>query len=113
MCIPRAAWHALVRLRHYSSGHLFYTDYCAMARSLKIISWNTRGLNSPQKRSLVFSVLKKQCPHIICLQETHLVDSKTRSLKRPWLTQYFHATHKAYCRGVSVLLAKSLHAEVV
>lgn len=42
-----------------------------------------------------------------------MVDSKTRSLKWPWLVQSFHATHTAYSRGVSVLLARSLRAEVV
>lgn len=92
---------------------IFTTSCFIMAQPLRIVSWNTRGLNAPQKRSLVFSVLKKCHPHIICLQETHLTGSKVRALKRPWLSKLYHATHTNYSRGVSILLAKSLPAELI
>lgn len=75
-------------------------------------SWNTRGINSPQKLSLVFFVLRKYRPHIVCLQETHLTGSRVRALKRPWLAQSYHATHMTCSRGVSILLVKSLSAEI-
>lgn len=51
-----------------------------------IVSWNTRGLNSPVKHSLVFQFLKIHAPHI-CI---HLVGSNN------------------FARGVSILVRTSL-----
>lgn len=84
-----------------------------MADMLKLISWNVRGLNSPHKQSLVFSYLKKYKPHIICLQETHLTGTMVWYLKRPWLATQYHATYSNYSQGVSILLARSLPAEIL
>lgn len=40
-------------------------------------------------------------------------NSSQRTLKRPWLANSFHATHKTYSRGVFILLTKSLPAEIL
>lgn len=73
-----------------------------------IVSWNTRGLNSLVKRSLVFRFLKDHNPHICILQETHLMGSKTLSLKKPWIGFHDHSTFSNFARGVSVLVRRSL-----
>ncbi|XP_065622832.1 uncharacterized protein LOC136064694 [Quercus suber] len=39
---------------------------------LKMISWNVRGLNDPQKRLVVRNLLRKWKCDIVCLQETKL-----------------------------------------
>lgn len=70
--------------------------------NLDILSWNTRGLNSTVKRSLVFQFIKKHNPHICVLQETHLIGSKTLSLKKPWVGHHYHSTYSNF-RGVSIL----------
>lgn len=80
---------------------------------LKVLSWNVWGLNDKVKRSLVFEFIKKYNPHICILQETHLVGSKIRSLKCPWVGRHFHATHSGYSRGVSILIHKSLNFELL
>lgn len=60
--------------------------------ALNILSWNTRGLNSLVKRSLVFQFIKAHSPHICILQEIHLVGSKTLALKKPcfWISLSFY-----------------------
>ena len=40
---------------------------------LKMISWNVRGLNDPQKRLVVRNLLREWKCDIVCLQETKLV----------------------------------------
>lgn len=74
----------------------------------KIVSWNTKGLNSKIKRSLVFQFLQRQSPHICILQETHLIGEKTMSLRRPWVGHAYRSTFSNLARGVSVLIRKSL-----
>lgn len=77
-------------------------------QSLSLLSWNVRGLNSEIKRALVFKYILKRKPHIIFLQESHLVGSKTLALHRAGFSRAFHSTYSSYARGVSVLIAKSL-----
>ena len=40
--------------------------------NLKILSWNVRGLNDCQKRSIVKNLLREWKCDVICLQETKL-----------------------------------------
>lgn len=75
---------------------------------LRLLSWNTRGLNSPVKRSLVFQFVKTYRPHFCVFQETHLVGKKTFSLKKPWVGYHYHVTHSSFSRGVSILVLKTL-----
>lgn len=74
----------------------------------KVLSWNTHGLNSAIKHSLVFQFIKKHNPHVCVLQGTHLVRSKTLSLKKPWVGHHYHSTYSNFARGVSVLVLKNL-----
>jgi exonuclease III len=39
---------------------------------LRLISWNVRGLNNPQKREVVKHLLREWQCDIVCLQETKL-----------------------------------------
>lgn len=39
-------------------------------RIFKFFSWNVRGLNDRNKRSLVKEVINKVAPNLVCLQET-------------------------------------------
>lgn len=80
--------------------------------AFSVISWNVRGLNSKFKRALLFQYLKSHNPHILILQETHLLGSKLMALKRQWVQNAFHASYSTYARGVSVLVSKSLTCEI-
>lgn len=39
---------------------------------LKILSWNVWGLNDLSKRRIISAVIRRQKPHVICLQETKM-----------------------------------------
>ena len=39
---------------------------------IKMISWNVRGLNDPQKRLVVKNLLREWKCNIVCLQETKI-----------------------------------------
>lgn len=80
---------------------------------LKLVSWNIRGLNNKVKRALMFKYLNNHRPHILFLQETHLLGNKILALRRPWVRQAFHATYSSYARGVAILLNKSLAYKVM
>ena len=79
---------------------------------IKLVSWNVRGLNSKYKRSLVLQYLKSLNPHIVLLQETHLMGSKTLSLNRNWIQRAVHSTYSSYARGVVILLHKKLQCNI-
>lgn len=72
------------------------------------ISWNVRGLNSKFKRASLFDFLKVHKPHILCLQETHLMGSKVLALIKHWVLCGYHATYSNYTWGVSILIRKGL-----
>lgn len=57
--------------------------------SLKLISWNVKGLNSPIKRQRVLSHLAKLNADIVLLQETHLTDVESLKLKRGWVGEVY------------------------
>lgn len=61
----------------------------------------------------MFKYLNHHRPHILFLQETHLVGKKILALHRSWVQQAFHATYLSYARGVAVLLNKSLAYKVL
>lgn len=52
-----------------------------MSVDVRVISWNVRGLNSKFKRALVLKYLKASHPHIMILQETHMLVSKILAMK--------------------------------
>ena len=58
---------------------------------IKLLSANCQGLCDEQKRADVLSYLKETNASIICLQDTHLLDSDLPSLKQIW--------HECYING--------------
>lgn len=80
--------------------------------SLKFLTWNVRGMREKFKRAAVFTFLKKQHADIIALVETHVEGSVQMALRRPWVGWAYHSTHTSYSRGVSVLIARSVHFEL-
>lgn len=47
-----------------------------------IFSVNVNGLNSPQKRKVIFNKLIKERVDIICIQETHIKEKDIRLIKK-------------------------------
>jgi exonuclease III len=43
---------------------------CVVFMSIRILSWNVRGLNNPKKRSVIKNILWDWKCDVVCLQET-------------------------------------------
>ena len=57
--------------------------------NLKIISWNVRGLNNPQKRDNVKNLLKEWKCDVVCFQETKLDRANSFVVKSLWGSPFF------------------------
>ena len=55
---------------------------------LKIISWNVRGLNDPDKRLQIKNLIKSWKVDVICLQETKLEVMSRSLVKSLWGCHY-------------------------
>lgn len=75
--------------------------------TLKLLSINIRGLNTPEKRSHLLHSLKQAKIHIALIQETHFRTDSTPKLHNSHFPMTFHATNsEAKSKGVSILFAK-------
>lgn len=76
--------------------------------SIRLISWNIKGILHPIKRSPVFAHLKSLNPEIIFLQETHLRINEQARLERGWIEQIFCSKYEDRSRGTAILIKKGI-----
>lgn len=76
--------------------------------SLKLCTWNIRGIHHPVKRKKILTYLKKEEVDIALLQETHLKDIEHEKLKHDWVGQVFFSSFTSNSRGVCILINKRL-----
>lgn len=76
--------------------------------TLKFISWNCKGLNSPIKRSRVLHHLQHLGAQIIFLQETHFKPSAFPRIKCGWIGPSYYSSFHSKSRGVAILIHKSV-----
>lgn len=76
--------------------------------TLRFVSWNVKGLNSPVKRGKIFSHLKHLKTDIAFLQETHLTLKDHHRLKASWVGQSFHSKFSSKSRGAAIILHKKV-----
>ncbi|OCT92509.1 hypothetical protein XELAEV_18015566mg [Xenopus laevis] len=62
--------------------------------TLKVLSWNVKGLNTPLKRKKILQYLKPLRAHIVCLQETHWNSAQSSALKDTWIAECITASYK-------------------
>lgn len=86
-----------------------------MGNTTKFISWNVKGVNNPNKRQKVITHLEQMKADAAFLQETHLCNANSLSLKRNWVGQLFHSKFNAKARGTAILINKniSFHSQEV
>lgn len=82
-------------------------DHVRIDSSLRFLSWNIKGMNSPVKRSRVFSHLKQLRVDVAFLQESHLRVKDQHRVKLPWAEHYFHSNFDSRARGVAILIHKT------
>uniref|UniRef100_A0A8C5MMK0 Reverse transcriptase domain-containing protein n=1 Tax=Leptobrachium leishanense TaxID=445787 RepID=A0A8C5MMK0_9ANUR len=75
--------------------------------SLRLLSWNVEGLNSPIKRKKILTHLVTLRPDVVFLQETHWA-SPDNHLRAPWIGYQTSAPYMNKKRGTAILLNKSL-----
>ena len=75
---------------------------------LSIITLNVNGLNAPTKRQSLAEWIRKQDPHICCLQETHLKTRDTYRLKVKGWKKIFHANRDQKKAGVAILISDEI-----
>ena len=75
---------------------------------IKLLSLNCRGLNSYDKRVLLYDWLNSQKCDIIFLQETHFVDKKQSIYDARWHGSAFHNfSESSHSKGVSIFFHKN------
>lgn len=89
-------------------NRMFVTNETA-AVPQRILSWNVRGLNVPEKRGIVLRELHRLKVQICYIQETHFVNTKIPSFRD---IKYPHAHHApspdTKSKGVSILISKTV-----
>lgn len=75
--------------------------------SIKLCTFNVKGIHHPIKRKKILSFLKKDKIQIAFLQETHLVDKEHIKLKRDWVGQVYYSSFSSNSRGVAILIHKA------
>lgn len=77
--------------------------------TLKFLTYNVKGLNSPSKRYNLLRELKEQGAGIVSLQETHLTyESNSRLWSKNFPTWYYGDTISNRARGVAIGMAKEV-----
>ena len=80
---------------------------------LKIISYNTQGLQGIQKRVDVFDYLKIKGCHIYCLQDTHFTNEDEKNIIDQWgNSNCIFSNYQSNARGVAILFAKTLDYKI-
>lgn len=79
----------------------------AGSNKVKILTYNVRGLNSPQKRRLILRELEKLEADIIFLQETHITqDSNVKIFSKNIPIWYYGDSPIKRSKGVAIGFGK-------
>ena len=74
---------------------------------LSVFSLNARGLNTYEKRIVLYDWLQDLDIDIVLLQETHYIESREYQYNARWMGSSFHCfSSSAFSRGVSILIRK-------
>ena len=81
--------------------------------SLRLLSWNVRGLNNPQKREICKNLLKEWKCDIVCFQEIKLSSLNSFVVRSLWGSPFLDCSRcSQYCRGVLLVWDKRVFEKV-
>ena len=84
-----------------------------VGNNIRVLSANCQGLQKLDKRRDVLSYFKERNVNILCLQDTHGVDSDIPTVKEIWGNNcYIHGV-KTNSRGVAILLKNNFEYEIL
>ena len=83
-------------------------QYISSMSELKVLSFNTQGLQGLNKRIDVFEYLKDKKCHVYCLQDTHFTQEDIENLNDQWGKNYILSNYKSNSRGVAILISKDV-----
>ncbi|CAH2315091.1 Hypothetical predicted protein, partial [Pelobates cultripes] len=87
---------------------------CSMMEMvIKLMSLNTKGLNSPNKRRLALQEAKKCGAQVAFFQETHFKWNSRPKFTSKWYPHDFHTCYSAKKRGVSTVISKDVAFSLV
>lgn len=80
--------------------------------NLRILSFNVKGFNVPERRSQIFFHLHKLRTHILCLQETHLLNS--HAIRNRYYPVWCHSSSsEGKTKGFAIFFHKSLPCQIL
>lgn len=79
-----------------------------MNSTIKLLTWNVRGLNTPRKIRQVFASLDRLEVQIALLLETHLTKSSAEKIGVRWAATRVASSYSTYSRGVLILVKKGV-----
>ena len=85
-----------------------------MAKSLRALTLNVRGLHDSIKRRKIFEWICDQKANVIFLQETFCTENLKPYLKASWKGGIHHSTTNSnHSKGVSILFSENLQYELI
>ena len=72
-------------------------------KTLKICSFNVKGINDKKKRTDIFNWLRRKSYDICLLQETHSTDESNSNWENEWGYKSFFSSYNASSRGTAIL----------
>ena len=83
-----------------------------IGESIVVLSVNSQGLRDKTKLHDVLTYLNKFHPHIICLQDTHLLSSDESEILKIWPGEVIINGKSTNSRGVAILLSKNFEYKI-
>ena len=77
-------------------------------RVLRFTTWNVKGVNEALKAYRITNHLMELKSDIIFIQETHLLKTEVKKIKRNWIEYMYHSTFSSKARGVAILIRKNI-----
>jgi len=81
--------------------------------TIRLLSFNGRGLSNFKKRRAIFSWCRKQKADLIFLQETHSSKEREAQWKIEWGAEILFSHGSTNARGVAVLIKKGFDIDVM
>ena len=80
---------------------------------LRILSYNTQGLQGIEKRLDILEYLKDKKSHIYCLQDIHFTEENEMNIKDQWgKSNCIFSNYKSNARGFAILFGKDIDYKI-